>query len=266
MPTLLEVQSAVARSLIGRDGDVAASYIVAGGVAPEARLAIYRNTILGGLTTALRLSYPAVHRLVGDAFFESAAQLFIAAHPPRSACLDDYHPGFADFLGEFPPAAAVPYLVGVARLDWAVSRALHAPDAEALDAARLAAIPADRLDRVRLVPHPSVSLVRADHPVDAIWRAVLARDDAAIAAIDLGAGPVRLLVYRRADEPAITRLDEAAWQLTTGLGAGDPLQRALDDVDGVDAPALLAAHLVDSVFTDFVVAPETGPLVRENTV
>jgi len=39
------------------------------------------------------------------------------------------------------------------------------------------------------VPHPSVALVAADHPVDAIWRAVLSQDDAAMAAINLTTGP-----------------------------------------------------------------------------
>ena len=252
MPTLLELQRAVYRNLTARD-DGATAYIVADEIDAAARLNVYRNTMIASLTTALRLSYPAVHRLVGAAFFESAAQIFIAAQPPQGACLDDYDPGFADFLAEFAPAAALPYLAGVARLDWAVSRALHAPDAAALDPGDLAALDPRDHDRLRLVPHPSVSLVCADHPVDAIWRAVLARDDAAMAAIDLGAGPVRLLVQRRDHGPEITRLDEGAWRVTSRLCAGRSLPDALDAGAEIDAPALLAAHLVNGVFTAFAV-------------
>ena len=50
----------------------------AGSTAAE-RLDVYRNTFLSSLTTALRISYPAVHRLVGGEFFEGAAQSFIQA-------------------------------------------------------------------------------------------------------------------------------------------------------------------------------------------
>jgi len=251
MPTLLELQRAVARSLVEREDDAAASHVFADGIDAAARLAVYRNTVVGSLTTALRLSYPAVHRLVGAAFFESAAQIFIAARPPKSACLDDYDPDFADFLATFAPAATLPYLAGVAWLDWAVSRALHAPNAPALDPGDLAALDSRRYDRLRFVPHPSVSLVRADHPVDAIWRAVLAQDDTAMAAIDLDAGPVQLLVRRRDDAAEITRLDESAWRVTAALCAGHALQDALDAMDDGDAPALLASQLTDGVFTTF---------------
>ena len=51
----------------------------------------------------------------------------------------------------------------MARLEWAVNRALHAPDAEPLDASRLQALGEAERARVSFVPHPSVSLVDADH-------------------------------------------------------------------------------------------------------
>lgn len=258
MPTLHELQRDVARVLIAGDDAAAVTHVVPDGLAPAARFAVYRNTIVASLTAALRLSYPTVHRLVGAAFFESAAQLFLAAQPPRGACLDDYDPGFADFLADFVPAVSIPYLAGVARLDWAVNRAFHAPDADSLDPARLAAVAAADEPRLRFVPHPSVGLVRAEHPVDTIWRAVLAQDDAAMAAIELDAGPVFLLVRRTADGPAITRLAPAAWRFTASLCAGRFLQDAIATAGDVDAAALLAGHLIDGVFTDFTVDEGSG--------
>ena len=70
MPTLLEVQCAMRRSLVEHHDREAAAYVLSDGLAPAARLNVYRNTSIGALTSALRLSYPAVHRLVGAAFFE----------------------------------------------------------------------------------------------------------------------------------------------------------------------------------------------------
>src|SRR5215469_12520562 len=173
MPRLLELQRAVYRSLVAHDDEAAARHILADGLAPEARLNVYRNTFIGTITTALRLSFPAVHRLVGAEFFESAARLFIEGHPPRSAYLDEYGAQLPEFLANFPPAATLAYLSGIGRLEWAISRALHAPDVNALDVGRLAAIePADRA-RICFTPNPSIGLVQSDYPVDAIWRAVL---------------------------------------------------------------------------------------------
>ena len=251
MPTLLEIQRAVGRSIIAGDDALAAGYVLADGLPPEARLGIYRNNFTGTITAALKLCYPAVHRLVGAEFFGGAACIFIAAEPPRRADLDAYGEGFPEFLAGFPPAGALPYLPGVARLEWAVNRALHALDAEPLDLSDLAAITAAEHGRVAFRPHPSVALVAADHPVDAIWRAVLAQDDDAMAATDLGAGPVRLLVERRATGVEVTRLEEPAWRFAAALCASRPLQTAIEAAPEVDAATLLAEHLAAGRFIGF---------------
>jgi hypothetical protein len=251
MPTLLEIQWAVGRSIIAGNEAVAARYVLADGLSPEARLGIYRNNFIGTLTAALKLCYPAIHRLVGAEFFEGTARSFIAAEPPRRADLDTYGEEFPQFLAGFPPAGALPYLAGVARLEWAVNRALHAPDTEPLDLSRLAAIAAAEHGRVAFRPDPSVALVEADHPVDAIWRAVLAQKDDAVAAIDLGAGPVRLLVERRDAGVEVTRLEEPAWRFATALCASRPLQTAIEAAPEVDAATLLAEHLAAGRFIGF---------------
>ena len=251
MPTLLEIQRAVGCSIIGGDGAFAARYVLGDGLPPKARLGIYRNNFTGTLIAALKLCYPAVHRLVGAEFFEGAARIFIAAEPPRRADLDAYGEGFSEFLAGFPPAGALSYLPGVARLEWAVNRALHAPDMEPLYLARLGAVAAADRDRIAFLPHPSVALVEVDHPVDAIWRAVLAQDDNAMAAIDLDAGPVRLLVERRATGVEVTRLEDPAWRFAAALCASRPLQTAIDTAPGVDAAALLAEHFAAGRFIRF---------------
>jgi hypothetical protein len=248
--TLLELQRAIYDGLVsGRDG-AAAAHILANGLAPEARLNIYRNTFVGTLTTALRLSYPAVHRLVGAPFFESAGCIFIESQPPRSAYLDEYGEGFADFLAAFAPAATLPYLPDVARLEWAVNRALHAPDAEALDLGRLAELDPANQDRLVLVPHPAIGLVHTRFPADSIWRAVLAQDDDAIAAINLGSGPAWLLVERQDAGVEVTRVEETAWRLMEALCTGEPLQASIEGLSPLEAPALLAQHLAAGRFVD----------------
>jgi hypothetical protein len=253
VPTLLELQRAMRVSLVdGDDGAVAA--MLAENVGAD-RLNIYRNTFVTGVTKALRLTYPAIHRLVGADFFEGAAGLFIAQHPPRAAYLDQYGAEFPEFLRNFQPAATLPYLADVARLEWAVSRAIHAADVEPLDLTRLAALSPEDQVRVCFVPHPSVGLLCADTPADVIWRGVLNGDDAALAGVDLDAGPVRLIVERRATGVEVSRLDEPAWCFATALCDGWSVEEALAGAAGISADALLAEHLAAGRFIDFRLAP-----------
>lgn len=243
MPSLRELQHAVRRSVLGEADAGACAWVLGAGLAPEQRLEIHRNNFLGSLVAALRLSFPAVQRLVGADFFECAAQVFAREQPPRRADLNAYGAGFADFLQRFEPAAALAYLADVARLEWAVNRALHALEAPSLDLSQLATVaPADQ-HGLRFAAHPSISMLRSNFPIDAIWNAVLRQDDAAMAAIDLAAGPAHLIVQRLAQEVEVLRVDEAAWRFTAALFGGESLGTVLASAQGVDAPALLAQHL-----------------------
>ena len=251
MPTLLELQHAVYRGLVAGEDGPCAAHVVADGIAGTARLNVYRNTFIGNLTTALQRVYPAVHRLVGGPFFESAARPFIEAQPPQSAWLDEYGVDFSEFLAGFAPAASLPYLPGVARLEWAVNKALHAIDATPLDLSLLAAVDAADHGHIAFVPHPSVGLVTADHPVDTIWRAVLSQDDTAMAAIDLAAGPVWLIVERNASGVEVLRLPAPEWRFMSTLCVSRPLQEAIDAGPEIDAASVLASNLAAGRFIRF---------------
>lgn len=130
-----------------------------------ARFAVHRNNVVAGLVTALGEAYPAVRRLVGEDFFRAAAALFVRTHPPRSPVMLLYGAEFPDWIAAFPPAGGLPYLPDVARLERAWLEAFHAADAEPIDGAQLAAIPAARVAAVRFRPHPSLRLVASIHPI-----------------------------------------------------------------------------------------------------
>ncbi|MGA7803702.1 MAG: hypothetical protein WCB02_03650, partial [Bradyrhizobium sp.] len=167
------------------------------------------------------------------------------------------------------PAASLPYLPDVAELEWAVSRALHAPDAERLDPARLAEVAPEDCGRLRLIAEPSLGLLHLRHPADAIWRAVLAGDDAGrdggldvgLGAIDPGSGEVFVLIERTIAGVTVARLPAAHWRLLAGLCAGRPIEEAIDPDCEVDVTLALAEHLSRGRFTGFAFTPalrETG--------
>jgi hypothetical protein len=256
MPALLELQRSMRERLWAG--------ATAGEQSPdEELLEIYRNTITSTLLNALRLSYPAVQRLVGAEFFDGTAHRFITEHPPHSACLNEYGEPFAAFLARFEPATSLPYLSEVAQLEWAVNSALHAPDIPALELQRLSALSESALPGVAFTVHPAVSLLRLTFPADSIWRAVIEQDSDAMARVELDAGPVHLLVERdRHEGVQVRRLACWAWEFTRSLANGVPLHEALEagTVPPGDAlNTLLAEHLTAGRFVDFSSTGEPHP-------
>ena len=257
MPALLETQCAIGAAIFSVTPGDAAAFIAGGGDAAHERLAVYRDTMLSVLTTALRLTYPAVCRIVGEEFFEAAAEIFIVQSPPASAYLNDYGAGFADFLAAFPPARPLSYLPEMTALEWAINCALHAPDAGTMSAARLSALAGLGHEQVRLVPHPSLQFLSATFPVELLWRAVLDDDDTALENFDFNAGRRWLLVSRTKAHVEIAALPEAEWHFAKALAEGKSLERALNDAKPDDPVALLGAYFAGGHFTDFIDAPST---------
>jgi hypothetical protein len=267
LPSLLEVQRLFLSGIVYGRAQALASHVLADPPEAEQRLSIYRDTSIATFVNALRLTFPAVCKLVGEEFFEGAARMFLEGQPARSAWLDEYGAGFDSFIAQFAPAAQLPYLSDVAALEWAISRALHAPEATPINPAQLTQIAAAQCDSLRLVAHPALGLVRTDAPADAIWHAALAGDDAALASIDLSDKPLYLLVERRVASPTqagsatvhVQRMSEAAWRLTAALCSGGSLGWALDQIAGADgqASAVLADHLAAGRFIAFTLGGAT---------
>ncbi|MEM5428110.1 DNA-binding domain-containing protein [Cupriavidus oxalaticus] len=133
---------------------------------------VYRNTVLKACVDALAANYPAVVRLVGEDWFRSAALIHARAEPPRSVCLIEYGAGFADFLRTFPPAAELPYLADVARLDRLWTESHLAADDEALDAGAFSTLAGETLLHARLRPRASLRWHWCGaHPAFSIWQA-----------------------------------------------------------------------------------------------
>jgi hypothetical protein len=96
------------------------------------RFDVYRNNVFVGLIEALERRYPVCRTLVGEEFFRAMARLYVELSPPRSPVLLTYGSDFAEFVETFPPAASLPYLADVVRLENALVAAFHARDAEPL--------------------------------------------------------------------------------------------------------------------------------------
>ena len=254
---LPELASRFGRGLLGEPDEALLGQIAGDGLAPGARLQIYRQHVLLTLTEALAATFPVVCRLVDRRFFDYAADQYIRRHPPSTPCLFEYGGTFADFLAALPACAHLHYLADVARLEWAINRAVHADDAEILDAARLAEIPPAQVGQIGLVLHPSVSLLASSFPVDRIWRANQADADPD-ASVSLDAGGVRLEVRRLGEAAVFRALDAGSSAWRAALAGGAPLERALEAARSAD-PAADLTLILQRLLSDGVVTAIRAP-------
>ena len=135
-----------------------------------AALSIYRNNVRAALSRALGETFPVVAALVGDEFFKATAGAYFASQPPRSPMIVDYGRRFPEFLSSFTPAASLPYLADVARLEWAWLMAYRAADAASLDSDAIMGAGGDDPSALHFELHPSVAIVSSPFPVLSIWR------------------------------------------------------------------------------------------------
>jgi hypothetical protein len=204
----------------------------------------------------LEATFPVICRLVDRRFFAYAADTYLRAHPPTGPCLFEYGDGFPDFLAAFPPCRDLVYLPDVARLEWAMSAALHAPDVDAMDPTSLTDVVAEDMPHLTFAVDPSVSYLESPWPVDRIWRSN--QDGVAGNPVDLASGGVRLEVRRAGDVATLHALDAADYALRTALLGGDTLEGAATAALGVDPhfnlTTALHALLSERIFTRFAVS------------
>ncbi len=143
------------------------------GADPASRFAVYRNNVHSSLINALITAYPVTLQLVGDAFFRAMAALYVQAHPPASPLISEYGSTFAEFIQDFEPAASVPYLADIARLERLRVYAYHAADCQPLapQAVLQALQDQTNLGRLRLQLTPSLGTLASPYAVVAVWAA-----------------------------------------------------------------------------------------------
>jgi hypothetical protein len=219
----MTAQTAFAAALLDSALPVPPGLRVWNGSDPAVRFAVYRNNVVVSLIDALAATFPVVQALVGVDFFRAMARLYVQAHPPRSRVMAWFGADLPAFIKAFEPAASVPYLADVARLELCQVQAYHAADVpsvtpEALQAALAA--PA-QLATLRLGLHPSVHVVNSAYAVFSLWAAH--HGGASVADVDQSQ---TALVVRSGLEVEILCIPTAAGRFITALQQGDTLLAA----------------------------------------
>ena len=220
-------------------------------LAAQPAFAVYRNTVMKGCIDALQANYPAITRLVGEEWMRAAAAVYARDALPALPMLLHYGADFADFLAQFEPAAELPYLPGVARLDryWTESHAER--DEPVLDSPSIAPPASGNFFHSRLQPHAAARWAWfTDAPIYTIWsrnRSDAPFDD------DIDWNPEGALLTRPRDAVSWCALDRAGCAFLDACAAGSTVthaaQAALEAQPDADLGRLMAALLEAGAFS-----------------
>lgn len=219
---------------------------------PRARFAVYRNNVMVGLVGALEARFPATRRIVGAEFFAAMAHVFATAHPPHSPLMMFYGDTFANFIAGFEPAAEVPYLADVARLEAARTRAYHAADAEPLGPEALANIAQEALSHLHFSLHPSLEIISSAFPIVTIW--AMNAGDTELAPVTDWQGEDAIVARPHLDVE-VRILPSGGKIFLQNLAAGAPLARAADAAFAGSPEFDLSINLAALFGIGLVVAP-----------
>lgn len=244
-PSLAAFQAAFGRALFDTEAKLPLS--------TQPGFDVYRNTSTSGCIAALEANFPSVARLVGADWFRAAAGCYLQAAPPDDGRLLHYGRGFPDFLAAFAPAASLPYLAGVARLDRLWIECHVAADATPVDPARLSALSPDALGVMRLAPHPAARWRWFEGlPVFSIWSCQRAGSPIADELAWRGEGalltrPAEAVGWRAIDLAGIAFLDacHAGATLAEAAEASCAVQARVD-IASLLATLLSAGALIES--------------------
>lgn len=243
------LQTEFATSLLKADRPVPRGVVVRTGADPEGRFGVYRNNVVVGLIRSMEGRFPVVRRLVGEEFFRAMARVFVTEAPPRTPILFRYGSTFPDFIASFLPAADVPFLADVARLEFARGRAYHAADMRPLPPEEFARLDAEQLAVTGVRLHPSAELLTSPFPIFSIWRAHQGEGAPHVSTWQAEAA----LVVRPALDVEVHLLPAGGYQFLTALSQGGSFARAAT-VASVEAPAFNAVENLAMLIQTRVVA------------
>ena len=200
---------------------------------PARRFAVYRNNVIVSLVDALADTFAVTQDLVGEAFFRAMARVFAYTNPPTSRLLVFYGETFPAFIECFPPAASLPYLADVARLEFLRVRAYHAADVAPVRSEDIVAVLADedKLPDLGLALHPSLAVLDSAGAVVSLWAVHQGVGDLATLVPDV---PETALVVRDGLDVEVMSIPRASGVFIAAVKRGATLGDAMAAAQSVD--------------------------------
>lgn len=180
MSRLCEIQQAFAEAIVEGKYHAATAAMATDGLALRS-VALYRRLIRNNYVQVLKITYPVLHRFVGNSYFGILARGYFRRYPSTSGDLFLYGRHLPAWLQRLD---ASPLLVELARLEWACHEVHQAADSSQLSPEQLQAMGSADPSRVTIQFHQTARFLSFPVPVHRVWQAL--QPDASLdAAVDL---------------------------------------------------------------------------------
>lgn len=220
MPPLRDLQRALAGSLAAGTTQPVTALLAAEEAAPR-NVALYRRLIRNNYIQVLKVTYPALHRWIGDRFLTKLARAYLKQYPSVSGDLFHYGRCFPTFLQRID---APPALMDLARLEWACHEMHQAVDASPASVDDAPPIVSADPSRTTLRFHPAARFLLFHRPIHRLWLALQAErisdDDIALT---LPEEPTVIVVTRANGRVQVTPLTWLDYRLLEALSLGTDL-------------------------------------------
>lgn len=134
------------------------------------RFDVYRNNVIVSLIEALKSAYPSILAILGNDNFEKVARIYVAEHPPKSAMMQNYGDRFSNFLENFHPLKASPFLIDLAKVEFAWQTAFNAKDEAPLDPLIINKFPQETIMILTFKFHPAAQLIASEYAISDLFQ------------------------------------------------------------------------------------------------
>jgi Putative DNA-binding domain len=169
---LRELQEQLQTHLLLGDLRIAQHIVGTPRVNVQTRLAIYTDAYRLRLLEALRVDFPALHTLAGDAEFERIGRAYLDAHPSGHFSIRYFGQHLARFLRQDNRWRALPVFAEMAAFEWALGLSFDAFDSPQIGVEDVAEIPPGTWALMRLDLHPSLQRLDLLWNVPGLWKAI----------------------------------------------------------------------------------------------
>ena len=138
----------------------------------DTRLAIYSEAYRLRLLEALRVDFPALHTLAGDAEFERIGRAYLDVHPSGHFSIRYFGQHLAGFLRRDDRWRTRLVFAEMAAFEWALGLSFDAFDSPLTAVGDVAAIPPEDWAHMRFGLHPSLQRLDLLWNVPGLWKAI----------------------------------------------------------------------------------------------
>lgn len=132
-------------------------------------LKIYRNNLAMTALRSLSISYPVIHKMIGEQALYVLVKRLIEIELPSTGDWADWGKGLSHVLEQSELHDEHPYLTDIAKLEWAFLLASRSGFAD-LDIDSLALLKDDNVEAVKVLLNSSLMLIASDFPLYSLWR------------------------------------------------------------------------------------------------